>query len=218
MAKWIKIEKRLPDTDRQVFALSGTCGYLASYRDSKWWLTYSITLGDVTCWMEVPGEPKDLAYWLRKLKEWWGRRVDQAESASDWLTGWTSRNAQLDRKIVYFANEKTGEIRMGLPEHFPVTPGFHKVVCSNTAEAERWSGRLRQFNLAKEAKTDEQRERIEGPIREEIRKNLHHVMANSRNAINREYVRRYLDRMDSKDRTKMSREEYLHSEAYEKGH
>src|ERR1700677_2209968 len=102
MARWKRNEKKLPTDDRQVLALSGSCAYLASYRDGQWWLTYSIKLGSVTRWMDLPGEPKDFDYWLKRLREWWGRQKATAKATSDYLTGWTSRNAQLDKKIVYW--------------------------------------------------------------------------------------------------------------------
>jgi hypothetical protein len=212
---WIKIEKRLPEDDRQVFALSGQCAYLANYREGKWWITYTIGLGGVTRWMDLPGEPKDFSYWKNRLIEWWSRRKVNAQQTSDWLTGWTSKNAQLDKKIVYWTNA-SGEIRMGMPEHFPASKGFQKVVCNNTFEAEKWSDRLRQYNLTKEKAKDEERDRFEGPIRSEIKNRMQRVMKNSRNQINHDFVARYMEKMD-RDRTKMSREEYLHSEGHEHG-
>jgi hypothetical protein len=218
MSKWRKVEKRLPDTDRQVIALSGSCSYLASYRDGEWWLTYTITLGDVSRWMEIPGEPKDFAYWWKRICEWWGRRKDNAQQASDYLTGWTSRNAQLDKKIVYFTNA-AGEIRMGLPENFPASKGFSKVVCNNAHEAEVWSDRLRQYNCSKERMKDEEREQIEGQYAKEIRGNIHHLMANSHSKYGKVYMERYLERMDKAEgRRRMTREEYNHNEAHEQGH
>jgi hypothetical protein len=218
MSNWIKIENRLPDTDRKVIALAGQDTLLAWVEDDEWYIAARMKLGGVTKWMEMPGEPKDFAYWLRQLKEWWGRRKVNIQETSDYLTGWTSRNAQLDKKIVYFANERTGEIRMGLPENFPATKGFNKVVCNNTREAEAWSDRLRQYNLSKEARTDEARERIEGPMREQIRADMHHRMANSSSKLGKEFIARYLEKMDKRDGNRMVREEYLHSEAYEKNH
>ena len=216
MIRWRKVEKRLPDTDRQVFALSGRCAYLASFRDGQWWLTYSIGLSDVSRWMEVPGEPKDFAYWWKRLCEWYSRQAATVNDASNYLTGWTSKNAQLDKKIIYWTNA-SGEIRMGLPEHFPANKGFQKVVCNNTFEAEIWSDRLRQFNMTKERAKDEQRDAFERPIRDRLKANMREVMKNSRNQINHDFVERYMEKMD-RDRTRTTREEYLHSEGHERGH
>lgn len=216
MAKWSKVTKKTPEDDRQVFALSGRGVFLSFYRDGDWWLTNTITLGDVTKWMEVPGEPKDFDYWVRELKKWWASRKQNAHDAKEYIIGWPSRNAQIRQKVVYFHNERTGEIRMGLPEHFPASKGFNKVVCTSAYEAERWSSLLRKQNVSKEERVNEERERIEGPIRDQIRSNMYHVMSNSRNNINREFVKRYMEKMD-KIPSKTQREEYLHSEGYEKG-
>jgi hypothetical protein len=127
-------------------------------------------------------------------------------------------NVQLSKKIVYYYNGTNGEIRMGLPENWPAPHGFEKIICTSAHEAEKWSERLRQYNLFKERLKDEEREIIEGQWRSEIRSHMHHVMANSRNNINREYVRRYMERMEKKDKTKTVREEYNHAEGYEQGH
>ena len=108
---------------------------------------------------------------------------------------------------------------MGLPESFPASPGFHKVVCNSAHEAEVWSDRLRQYNSSREGKIDEQRAEIEGQYSKEIRSNIHHLMANSRSKYGKEFMQRHLERMDKAEgRMKMTREEYLHSEAYEKNH
>jgi hypothetical protein len=216
---WIKIEKKLPTDERQVLALSGKCAYLANYRNGEWWITYTMKLGNVSRWMDLPGEPKDFTYWWNRLREWWERQKKTAKATSDYLTGWGSRNAQIDKKIVYFKNDRTGEIRMGLPEQFPVSKGFDKVVCNNAHEAEAWSDKLRKYNLAKEGKIDEQREEFESAAAKEIRGNIHHLMANSKSKYGKVFMERYLERMDKADsRRKMTREEYLHSEGYERGH
>jgi len=77
MNNWKRAEKKLPDTDRQVLALAGSCAYLVSYRDGYWWMTHTIKLGGVTRWMDMPGEPKDLAYWTKRLCAWWSRRKEK---------------------------------------------------------------------------------------------------------------------------------------------
>jgi hypothetical protein len=169
--------------------------------------------------MEIPGEPKDLDYWVKRLREWWGRRKVNIQETSDYFSGWRSRNAQMSTKIIYYSNPKTGEIRMGSPENFPVSRGFEKVVCNSTFEAESWSSRLRQYNLGKESKIDEQRERIEGEFAKEHRSQIQHLMANSRSKYGKVFLQKHLERMDrAEGRRKMTREEYLHSEAYEEGH
>lgn len=218
MFKWRKVEKRLPDTERQVFALVGSSVHLSHYRDGKWWWTKTIPLGGVAKWMEIPGEPKDFAYWLNRLKSWWGKRVENVEDASNWLSGWSGRNAQLDTKIIYYTNSKTGEIRMGAPEKFPVSKGFQKVVCTNVHEAERWSDRLRQYNIGKESKIDEKRAQIEGEFAKEHRRQIHNLISSSRSKYGRVFLENHLRRMDAAESKRhMSREEYNHNEGFERG-
>ncbi len=108
---------------------------------------------------------------------------------------------------------------MGLPEEFPAIPGYEKIVCNTAHEAEAWSERMRRWETIKGQMEDEQRELIEGPMRAELRSHIHHLMANSRNNFNREFLRRHLEIYSERpDKTKMKRESYLHNEAYEKGH
>ena len=127
-------------------------------------------------------------------------------------------NAQLQTKIVYWYNGTSGEIRMGLPEDFPAPYGFEKIVCNSAHEAEIWSERMRRWEAVKEQMEDEQREMIEGPIRDNLRSYMHHQMANARNNMNREFLRRHLELYDKKpDKTKSKRVSYLHAEAFEKG-
>lgn len=128
-------------------------------------------------------------------------------------------NAQLSKKIVYWYDGTTGDIRMGLPEEFPAPYGFEKIVCNSAHEAEMWSERMRQREAIKFRMEDEQREMIEGQLRANLRSYIHHQMANARNNINREFLRRHLELYDGRlERWKMTRESYLHSEGYEHRH
>ncbi len=128
-------------------------------------------------------------------------------------------NAQLFKKIVYWYNGTSGEIRMGLPEQFPAPAGFEKKVCNSAHEAEAWSERMRRWETVKMQMEDEQREMIEGPVRDEIRRELLHQMANARNNLNREFLRQHLVKYDQRpNRIKMDRISYLHSEGFEHGH
>lgn len=227
---WVKCSKHFPTSDvLRVIVWAGgemiPCwhadGNFYSY-DGTWLYVEKNRVEGVTHWM-----PKDWMYveeWpfygpgLRnRLVYYWRVAIAGVEVVTrDFRPKGWSKNAQISKKVVYFKNDRTGEIRMGLPEQFPASQGFHKVVCNSAHEAEVWSERLRQYNMSKENRVNEARERVEGAIRDEIRRNMHHVMANSRNNINREYVRRYLDKMD-RIPSHAVREEYLHSEAYEKG-
>ena len=79
--------------------------------------------------------------------------------------------------------------------------------------------RMRKQEAVKTQMENEQREMIEGPIRANLRSFMYHQMANARNNINREFLRRHLELYDQRpDKTKMDRISYLHSEGYEKGH
>jgi hypothetical protein len=218
MAKWKKIEKRLPNDDRQVLALSGSCAYLASFREGQWWLTYTIKLGDVTRWMEVPGEPKDVAYWMNRLRKWWGRRKENAQRASDRWTGWTNRTAQLGKKPTFY-RDRTGKIMSGMPENIPAPRGYEKIVCGSVQEAERYSGLQRQQERVEHRRQQAERGAIEGQFQTEIRSEMTTKMLNARNATNREFMRRALE-MNAKrsDPTAYERESYLHAEAFEDKH
>ena len=224
MPRWTKVAKKTPNDDRMVIAFSGDAEShhiaLAQFKDGKWWIGHNIKLGDVGKWMDLPSEPRDFAYWKNRVSKWWGRRVKNAEDAGDWLKGWSPRgNAQLSKKVVYFENARTGEIRMGLPERFSAPQGFQKVVCNNAHEAEAWSDRLRQYNVGKEQRKDEERESVEGAFLKEHRSQVHHLMANSHSKYGRDFLQRHLERTEqAAEKRRMTREEYLHSEGYEQGH
>lgn len=128
------------------------------------------------------------------------------------------RAAQLHTKIVFWYEGTTGEIRMGLPEIFPAPYGWQKIVCNTAQEAETWSQRMRQWEKVKQEMEDEQRELVEGPIRDNLRKHIHHLAANARNNMNRDFLLMHLQKYDARgDKTRTERESYLHSEAFEHG-
>ena len=215
MSKWKKIEKKLPDTNRQVLALSGSCAYLASFREGDWWMTYTMKLGGVTRWMEVPGEPKDFAYWENRLGEWWNKRVEKDKETSDRFSGWTARTAQLSKKPTFY-RDSSGKLMAGMPENIPAPRGYEKIVCGNVQEAERYSSLQRRQEQVEHRYQQEQRGAVEGQFQKEWRSEAHHLMANARDNKNREFMRRALERNEShSDPTRYERESYLHSEAYE---
>jgi len=230
---WINAKNRMPN-DETLRVIVWTNDHMELcwhskgkwYRfDGTWFFTEKERIEDVTHWM-----PKDWLYtkdWplygpglKNRLHYYWQILVEGAVIATaDFRPRGWGNNAQLDKKIVYFRNEKTGEIRMGLPESFPATSGFHKVVCNTAHEAEVWSDRLRQYNLGKESRKDEEREAIEGAYRKEHRSQINHLIANSSSKYGKEFLRHHLERMDRAEaRSRMTREEYLHSEAYERNH
>jgi hypothetical protein len=127
-------------------------------------------------------------------------------------------NAQLATKIVFWLDTLNGQIKMGLPEEYPA-PDFHeKIICNTAHEAEWWSEKMRQQEIRKQQMEDAEREEVEGRIRKQSRDHIYHLMANARNNVNREFLRRHLELYEQRpDRTQMHTESYLHAEAYEKG-
>ncbi len=221
MNRWIKVSKRPPDTDRQVIAFSGDAEShhiaLAQFKDGKWWLGHCMELGDVSRWMDLPGEPKDFAYWKNRLSKWWGKRVQNVEDAGDWLKGWTSTNAQLGKKPVFY-RDTSGKVMTGLPENVPAPFGYQKIVCNSVQEAERYSEMQRRQERVEHGRLMEERGAIESEFQREIRSELHTKMANARNNVNREFLRRALENNQGRrDPTAYERESYLHAEGHEQG-
>jgi hypothetical protein len=168
--------------------------------------------------MDIPGEPKDFTYWWKRLREWWDRRKGNAQQASDWLTGWTSHNAQLDKKPIFY-RDASGKIMTGMPESIPAPRGYEKIVCGSVQEAERYSELQRRQERVEHGRSQAERGAIEAEFQKEIRSEMHTKMANARNATNREFMRRALERNANKsDPTRYERESYLHSEAFEDKH
>lgn len=131
------------------------------------------------------------------------------------------RNAQLNKSIVYyFSNPSvyggTGEIIMGLPEQFAAPKGYEKIVCTSAAAAEKWSGRMRLWDEAKEQLAQAYQRHQEEAQYKAMLSDIDHQIANARNTYNRDFlvkarenaVKRY------EDRYAMKRESYLHSEAF----
>lgn len=227
---WVAVKKHLPSSDTlRVIAWAKDEMVPAWFANDKfysfdgtWFYTEKELLTDVTHWvprdwMSTPDWPLYGPGIIRWVRFQWDRLTRRASGVMrDLRPRGYGKNAQLSQKIVYYANERTGEIRMGLPENFPVSKGFNKVVCNSARESEAWSERLRKYNLSKERRIDEQRERIEGEAAKEIRSNIHHLMANSHSKYGRVFMERYLERMDkAESKWRTEREEYNHLEAYE---
>jgi hypothetical protein len=130
-------------------------------------------------------------------------------------------NAQLAKAIVfYFSNPSvyggTGEIIMGLPEQYAAPPGFEKVVCRSAAAAEKWSARMRKWEETKEEIAQMYQRHQEEKQFKAVLSDIDNKIANARDNINRDFmiqaranaVKRY------EDRFAMTRESFLHSEAY----
>jgi hypothetical protein len=125
---------------------------------------------------------------------------------------------QLRVKIVFWQNNVTGQLLMGAPEQFPAPPYHTKIVCHTANEAEHYSRLMREQEISREAMIDEQREEIEGEMLRNLRGHMHHQMAHARNAMNRDFLRIFLERQEKQiNKRKTTRTSYLHAEAHEAG-
>lgn len=133
------------------------------------------------------------------------------------------RPAQKRLAVVFYVQPSSGRIEVGFPEMFPVPKslaqiGFQKVVCRTAADLELWSQKKRDQERRDEEMTDEQREAFEGPIRAWARQQLVTSYMNARNAINKEFCRQALEKLDEDEkRRKMKRESFMHIEGFESG-
>lgn len=125
--------------------------------------------------------------------------------------------------VVFYYNPTDKRIIVGFPDNFPVPPsfakaGYQKIVCTSAHELEIWSQKLRDQEKRDEEMSEEQRERLEGPIRDWARKELISSMMNARNPINREFCRAALQKLDEDtERRKMKKISYMHQEGFEDG-
>jgi len=121
-------------------------------------------------------------------------------------------------RVVFWQNAITGELLMGAPEQFAAPPYHNKIVCNTAHEAERYSQLMRQQEQSREAMIDEERDRVEGEMIRNLRGHMHNQMANARNAMNRDFLRIWMERQEkSISKTHTKRESYLHAEGYEHG-
>lgn len=139
---------------------------------------------------------------------------------------WIPKHLKGGRKavsVVFWFSERLNRVQVGLPENYPVpivlaNLGFNKVVCRSAHEVEIWSQKMRDQERRDEEMTDEQRDAFEGPLRAELRKELVSHMMNSRNAVNRDFCRAALNKMDDDEkRRKVKRDSWMHQEAAESG-
>ena len=171
-------------------------------------------------WMESTKWPMHGPGLLNLLRYYWQKVTDRAgDMACDLRPKSWNTKAQLDKKVTFYTNSRTGEVMTGLPEAFSAPDGYQKVVCNSAHEAERWSDRQRQWERGHHEKLQYQREMEEGPIRDQIHSDMRTLMANARNETNREFMRRSYEKSQQRhDPWKYERESYIHAEGHEQGH
>jgi hypothetical protein len=134
---------------------------------------------------------------------------------------WLPKKYAVGRKpvcVVFYRHVKTGRLVMGFPAQYPAPKGFDKVICTTAHDVDVMSAKLHDQERRDDAMTDEQREAVEGPVREYARKELVTSMMTARNNVNREFCRWALKQMDDQEaRRKVIRESYMHCEAAEDG-
>ncbi len=140
-----------------------------------------------------------------------------------WIPG-QSRPAVKKIAIVFYHQKSTGRILVGAPEQYPLPSmfarmGYEKIVCTTAQDVDRWDKKYREQEKRENEMTDEQREAIEGPIRQMVRAELVTSMLNARNEVNREFCRAAIARLDEDwENKKMKRESFQHIVGYEDGH
>lgn len=129
------------------------------------------------------------------------------------------RNAQLRTKVVFYKHIATGRYGVGFPEQFPAPKGYEKIVCNHAYEVEKWDKVLRQQEVTDRERTAEERERVEGPMREHLRGLLRRGQATARNQINKDFCAESIKRLDiaETERSKETVESYMHCAAFEEG-
>ena len=232
MSKWVKAEKQLPSDDilraivwrnDQMDRCWFSKGQWYLY-DGTFFLTAKDIVTDVTHWVaidwftsrEVPLHGPKLKHLL--LHHWY-KITDRAQDMAYDLrpAGWGSK-AQMDKKPTFY-RDSSGKIMSGMPENVPAPRGYEKIVCGSALEAEKYSELQRRQERFEHRAQQESRGAIENEFASEIRSEMRTKMANARNATNREFMRRALERMDNrKDPTAFDRESYLHAEAFEDRH
>ena len=130
--------------------------------------------------------------------------------------GW-GKQAQLAKKVTFY-RDPSGRILTGMPEWVPTPRGLDRIVCGTALEAERYSSLQRRQERSDHSRQQAERGAIEAEFQREIRSEMTTKMLNARNNVNREFMRRALERNAGKgDPTKFERESYLHAEGYESG-
>lgn len=129
------------------------------------------------------------------------------------------RNAQLRTKVIFYKHSSSGRYSIGFPEQFPAPVGYEKIVCNHAYEVEKWDKVLRHQEAMDRERTAEERESVEGPMRDHLRSLLRQGKANARNQLNKDFCDQSLQRLDiaEAERKKETVESYMHVEAFEAG-
>lgn len=129
------------------------------------------------------------------------------------------KKARQKVNVVFYRYPKlNNRIEVGFPEHFPAPNGAEKIVCSTAREVERYSALMREQDKMDAEMSEIERERVEGPMRDYVRKELQAKLATANNQMNRDFIKFALAQIDEKDkRGKEIRESHMHAEAFEQG-
>ena len=129
------------------------------------------------------------------------------------------RNAQLHTKVVFYRHMATGRYQVGFPDQFPAPPGFEKIVCNHAYEVVKMDKVLRRQEAEERERTAEERERVEGPMRDYLRGLIRQGKANARNPLNRTFCEKSIERLDAKAEanSKEHIESFMHSEGFDAG-
>jgi hypothetical protein len=135
-----------------------------------------------------------------------------------------SYNAQLGTKIYFWHNRVTDHIMQGAPPQYDALRplGYQTIECNHAHEAEMWSKRLNDQDKRIAEMTDYEREMIEGPMRDNLRREIRAKLASlegSRNKSLNAYALTHALKMldEQEEKAKTVRESYLHLEAFEDG-
>ena len=126
-------------------------------------------------------------------------------------------------KVVFYLNRQLDRVEVGAPEQFGLPMvlarlGWEKVVCETAHEVELYSEKKRKQDLRDAERTEEDREKIEGPIRDAIRKDLNYRMLNSKNQLNKDFCVFALKKLDEQEKNRKEKiDSFQHSEGFEDG-
>lgn len=226
---WVNVKRSLPglETHRVVAWANGQMercwfadGKFYVY-DGTWLYTSKDLMENVTHWMardwmSAQQWPAHGPGVKNRMRHYWRRAVWGAQDmASDLRPKSWGGNAQLSKKVTFY-KDASGKLMTGLPDYMPAPQGYEKIVCNNVFEAERYSNLQRRQEGYEHRQIMEERASIEGGMRDDIRREMHTKMANARNNVNREFMRRALENnANRRNPWEYHRESYLHAEGYE---